>query len=158
MQTYHVGLIALALFTVLGVLAYWSWVSKMRKQEKAIQAPEFIDDTGLADNAQYVATVFADRPLDRVVAHGLAHRGKATVLVAANGVSIFRTGERSFLIPSRELSSVTTESAVIDRAVEKDGLISIRWRLGEIELETYLRFVSASERSSTLSDLKDLVA
>jgi hypothetical protein len=158
MQTYHVGLIALALFTVLGVLAYWSWVSKMRKQEKAIQVPEFIDDTGLAENAQYVATVFADRPLDRVVAHGLAYRGKATVLVAANGVSIYRTGERSFLIPSRELSSVTTGSAVIDRAVEKDGLISIRWRLGEIELETYLRFVSASERSSTLSELKDLVA
>lgn len=158
MQTYHVGLIALALFTVLGVLAYWSWVSKMRKQEKAIQVPEFIDDTGLPENAQYVATVFADRPLDRVVAHGLAYRGKATVLVAANGVSIYRTGERSFLIPSRELSSVTTGSAVIDRAVEKDGLISIRWRLGEIELETYLRFVSASERSSILSDLKDLVA
>jgi hypothetical protein len=47
---------------------------------------------------------------------------------------------------------------VIDRAVEKDGLISIRWTLGEVELETYLRIVSASERSIALSNLKDLVA
>jgi hypothetical protein len=158
MQTYHVGLMALALFTVLSLLAYWSWVSRMRKQEKALMVPEFIEHSGMGENAQYVATIFADRPLDRVVAHGLAHRGRASISIAPSGVSICRTGERSFLIPQRQLASVTTGSAVIDRAVEKDGLISIRWTLGEVELETYLRIVSASERSTVLSNLKDLVA
>jgi hypothetical protein len=47
---------------------------------------------------------------------------------------------------------------VIDRVVEKDGLVSIRWTLGQVELETYLRFVSASERATAVSNLRDLVA
>lgn len=158
METYHVGLMALAFFAVLILFAYLAWVSKMRKQEKVLQAPQFIDDSGSGEKAQYVATVFAGRPLDRVLGHGLAHRGDAFVLVSRDGVSIFRTGEKSFLIPAHDLVSVSQGSAVIDRAVEKDGLTFIRWTLGGVELETYLRFVGATERSTTLSKLKDLVA
>jgi hypothetical protein len=158
MQTHHVGLIALALFAILILFAYLSWVSKMRKQEKSLIAPQFVEHSGLDENAQYVATIFADRPLDRVLAHGLAHRGKAAISISPSGVSIFRTGERSFVIPSKQLSNVTTGSAVIDRVVEKDGLVSIRWTLGEVELETYLRFVSALERATAVSNLRDLVA
>jgi len=157
METYHVGLIALAFFVVLSLFAYLSWVSKMRKQEKLIQPPQFIEPNGLGMKAQYVATVFAGRPLDRVIGHGLAHRGNAAVLVSAEGVSIFRTGEASFLIPAMDLVGLEQESAVIDRAVERDGLTSIRWTLGGTELETYLRFVSATERSITLSKLQELV-
>jgi hypothetical protein len=158
MQTHHVGLIALALFAILIFFAYLSWVSKMRKQEKELIAPQFVEHSGLVENAQYVATIFADRPLDRVLAHGLAHRGKAAISVSPSGVYISRTGERSFVIPSKQISNVTTGNAVIDRVVEKDGLVSIRWTLGEVELETYLRFVSASERAAAVSNLKDLVA
>lgn len=157
METYHVGLMALAFFAVLSLFAYLSWISKMRKQEKTLQAPQFVDDSGLGEKAQYVATVFAGRPLDRVLGHGLAHRGDASVLVSGDGVSIFRTGEKSFLIPAQDLVGVSQGSAVIDRAVEKDGLTFIRWNLGGVELETYLRFVGATERSTTLSKLQDLV-
>lgn len=158
METYHVGLIALALFALLGGLFYLAWVSKIRKQEKVVQAPLFIENTGSGERAQYVATVFSGRPLDRLVGHGLAHRGNASVLVSSEGVSIFRTGESSFLIPSKDLLDFSHGSAVIDRAVEKDGLTSIRWKLGDTELETHIRFLGVVERSNTIAKLQDLVA
>jgi hypothetical protein len=158
METYQVGLSALAIFTLFGIFAYGSWVSRRRKQESLISAPQLVEDLGLGETAQYVATVFAGRPLERVVAHGLAHRGKATVLVSSDGVSIFRTGEKSFLIPSVDIKGISQASAVIDRAVEKDGITVILWYLGGTELETHVRFVGASARTTTLSQLKDLVA
>jgi hypothetical protein len=158
METYHVGLMALAFFALLSLVAYRSWVSKMRKHDKLIQAPQLLEFSGSGEKSQYVATVFAGRPLDRVLGHGLAHRGNASVVVGPDGVSIFRTGEKSFLIPAKDVLEVSQEGAVIDRAVEKKGLIAIRWNLGGTELQTYLRFVGISERSATLSKLKDLVA
>jgi hypothetical protein len=78
-------------------------------------------------------------------------------LVSSDGVAIYRTGEASFLIPAKEILGLSSDSAVIDRAVEKDGLTSIRWKLGATEVETYLRFVGASERSITMTKLQELV-
>jgi hypothetical protein len=157
MQTYHVGLMALAVFSALGLLAFWSWRSKIRKQESSIPAPERLYTEVDGQFAFYVATTFAGRPLERVVAHGLAHRGKAEVAVSHEGVLIQRTGESSFRIPPGNFLAFNQSSAVIDRAVEKDGLVSIRWSLGKNELETHLRFVGTAARSKILSQLKDMV-
>lgn len=158
METYHVGLMALAFFAVMGFVAYWAWISKMRNQEKVIKSPQYVEGFEFGQKAQYVATVFAGRPLDRVVGHGFAHRGDAFVLVSSEGAAISRIGEKSFLIPAQDVLEVSQGSAVIDRAVEKDGLTFIRWNLGGVQLETYLRFVGASERSAAISKLRDLVA
>lgn len=158
MQTYHVGLIALAFFAIIGLLVFWSWVSNIRKQEASIEPPHFIEGPASGQEALYVATTFAGRPLDRVVGHGLAHRGLATVEVDSTGVRIYRTGEKGFQILSSKLLGVSRTNAVIDRAVEKDGLVTIRWDLGGTEVETHLRFVVSSDRVTTLSKLADLGA
>lgn len=158
MQTYHVGLIALATFSLLGLFAYLSWKARMRKQQFLIESPQLLEGADSGQNGFYVATTFAGRPLDRVLAHGLAHRGRAKVLISPNGVSIFRTGETSFLIPASNVLGVNQTSAVIDRAVEKDGLVSIHWMLGPTEVETHLRFVADSERQAILSQLSELAA
>lgn len=158
METYQVGLIALTLFAVLGVLVYRSWVSKMRKHDQLIEPPQLLEFSTVGEVSQYVATVFAGRPLDRVLGHGLAHRGNATVLVSPDGVAIYRTGENSFLIPAKDVIGISQESTVIDRAVEPDGMIAIAWNLGGTDLQTYLRFVGAAERTAAFSKLKELVA
>ncbi|MFY9304782.1 MAG: hypothetical protein WAO31_04720 [Rhodoluna sp.] len=157
METYQVGLIALIVFAFIGFLVYQSWTRKMRKHDEVIEAPQSLEFSTVGEVSQYVATVFAGRPLDRVLGHGLAHRGNATVLVSPDGVAIYRRGENSFLIPAKDVIGISQESTVIDRAVETDGLIAIAWNLGGTELQTYLRFVGASERTSALSKLKDLV-
>jgi hypothetical protein len=45
---------------------------------------------------------------------------------------------------------------VIDRAVETNGLITLRWRLGKEEVESHFRFVSDRVQTEALNDL-DLV-
>jgi hypothetical protein len=158
MQTYHVGLIALGIFSLLGMFAFGSWVLRIRKQEAVIQKPVFLESNPSGQRAYYVATTFASRPLDRVLAYGLAHRGNANILVSDAGVAIYRTGEKDFLIQADQLTGVSKSSAVIDKAVEKDGLVSIEWNLGTTAVETHLRFVGAAERSTVLSKLKEMVA
>jgi hypothetical protein len=157
METYQVGIISLAIFGLMGLAAFVTWRKRMKSQEQFLPAPEFIEGTTTGSKGFYVATTFADRPLDRVSGHGLAHRGVAFVEVSGEGVSISRIGEESFRIPADDLLGVAKATAVIDRAVEKDGLISIRWRLGSEELETHFRFVSAIERYKVLDQLSEVV-
>jgi hypothetical protein len=117
-----------------------------------------IESSKAESNCFYVATTFSDRPLDRVIAHGLAHRGHAHLEVTGAGVKISRTGELSFLIPKADLLDVTTGTAVIDRVVENEGLVVIKWVLGAVLLETHFRFVNSELRAQTLQSLRPLVS
>lgn len=157
MQTYQVGLIGLAVFAVFVVVAFLSWRAKGTRQEKTLPEPRFVDGLATGMRCLYVTTTFADRPLDRVIAHGLAHRGNAFLENREDGLVIHRTGERSFLIPTIELIDFSRTSAVIDRAVEKDGLVSVRWRLGEAELESHFRFVDPQQRKLIITELSELI-
>ena len=157
METYHVGLIGLAFFAVLVLLAFLAWRRRIARQESLLRKPMELQRPIAGSNCFYVATTFADRPLDRVIAHGLAHRGHASLYVDEAGLQIQRTGEMGLIIPRKDLVTVSTGSAVIDRAVEKDGLVVVRWRLGSTELETHFRFVDSESRSQIVSALQPLV-
>ena len=157
METYQVGLIGLAFFVVLALLAFASWRRRMSKQQMTLVKPIEAAGSTAGFKCLYVATTFANRPLERVVAHGLAHRGEAFLAITASGLEVTRTGEVSFHIPRTDLIDLGSASAVIDRAVEKDGLVSIKWKLGSQELESHFRFVDASLRSKLLSELSSLV-
>lgn len=101
--------------------------------------------------AKYVSTVFSERPLDRVVALGLMHRGNATLSVLTDGLQIEREGETSFAIDARDIVKVERASASIDRGVERSGLLAISWMLAETAVTTNLR-IDASDDSQHLFD------
>jgi hypothetical protein len=157
METYQVGLIALALFLLLALLALAAWRRRSAAQKLLLGSPVSIDSSNTGRSCFYVATTFADRPLERVIAHGLAHRGHARLTVTANELEVSRTGELSFLIPRADLLEVSLGSAVIDRAVEKEGLVVVKWLLGGVELQTHFRFVDSALRSATIQELRPLV-
>mgnify|MGYP000005056393 CR=1 FL=1 len=96
----------------------------------------------------YVSTVFADNPLRKLLAHGLGPRGKASVSVNEDGISICRKGEQGFLIAKQVVQGVEKSTATIDRAVEPGGLSSIYWRHDGADLITNLRFSGKSDRES----------
>ena len=156
MQTSDVGLIGLLVLLILIASAIFNWIAKSRNQSSELPIPQPLVNTVLGQKAMYVATTFADRPLERVIAHGLAHRGFALVGVSDEGVSVSRTGESSFLIPTQSLLHLGKTTAVIDRVVEQDGLTSIRWKLGTAEVETHFRFISSSGRDAFVYALKTL--
>ena len=157
METYQVGLIALGLFSIFAIIALITWRRRMAAQALLLEVPVGIESSFAATNCFYVATTFSERPLERVIAHGLAHRGHARLAVTGAGVEVSRVGEFGFLIPTADLIEVSLGSAVIDRAVEKEGLVVIKWRLGAVELQTHFRFVSSELRSEALEALRPLV-
>lgn len=75
--------------------------------------------------------------LDR--AGGLGFRGAAVASVHASGVLVRRTGEVDLWIPKVDLLDAGRATWTIDRVVEPDGLTMLRWRLGDREVDTYLR-------------------
>jgi hypothetical protein len=73
------------------------------------------------------------------VVHGLGFRGRAIVSVHAEGVRLEIAGEPAVLIRASSLRGVDRATWTIDRVVERDGLVLVGWRLGDVDLDTYLR-------------------
>jgi hypothetical protein len=48
-------------------------------------------------------------------------------------------------------------SGVIDKVVEKDGLLSLRWQLGDSELESHFRFASSQARDEIALKVSQLI-
>jgi hypothetical protein len=141
-----VGALAVGLVAVVVLLVYLSNRSVRRAQEQVIPKPaDALNDLHPHD-AYYVSTVFAEKALTRVWAHGLGGRGKAYIAISPEGISVSRQGEAGFLIPTRNLTGVSRASATIDKAVERDGLLVLLWTLGADELATHLRIVNHEKR------------
>jgi hypothetical protein len=101
----------------------------------------------------YVSTVFADKPLERIVSHGLLHRGKVDLVLRSDGIQVKRLGEASFAIAASAITDVARASATIDRGVEQSGLLAISWMLGETEVTTNFRLDAADDTQTFFEKL-----
>lgn len=141
-----VGAMAVGLVGIVVLLVFLSNRSVRKAQEKVIPKPQDSLNTLHPHQMYYVSTVFADKALTRVWAHGLGGRGKALMAISTEGISISRHGEPGFLIPTSSLTGVTRASATIDKVVERDGLMVLIWELGGDEVATHLRIVDHKKR------------
>ena len=156
-ELYQVGLAFVTLIIGLIVWAGVTWRNRAKAQDRQLATPEFTDFSDAGSSGLYVATTFADRPLDRVSGHGLGFAGKANVNVSDSEVQVFRSGEKSFVINSSALVNLSRSSGVIDKVVEKDGLLSLRWQLGETELESHFRFANSQARDEIALKVTKLI-
>jgi hypothetical protein len=146
-------IVALAFLTVFFLIAALAIVSIRRRVMKqsdigALSAPDSLSGAQLAAvDAKYVSTVFADRPLERVVSNGLMHRGLARLVLLQDGIQVIRVGERSFAIRADAIRDVSRASATIDRGVENSGLVALTWMLGSTEVTTNFRLSAADDTS-----------
>lgn len=155
-ELYEVGTFFVILLVLFIFVAFLARQKKSQAQETEISKPYFIDYSDSGSSGFYVATTYADRPLARISAHGLGYGGKAKLNVTARGVEVSRVGEESYLIPVDSFVGVAKTTAVIDRAVEKDGLVSLRWWLGETEVESFFRFPDSDQRVFVENALREL--
>jgi len=135
------ALILVGVGLLIGLMAR-SWRARGRRQSDIPapdRAPDDLSDPVVAVDAFYVATSRGGDPLDRVVVHGLGFRGRAIVSVHAEGVRLEIAGEPPVLIRASSLRGVDRATWTIDRVVERDGLVLVGWRLGDVDLDTYLR-------------------
>ncbi|WP_201520780.1 PH-like domain-containing protein [Gulosibacter hominis] len=139
------------------------WRHRMRKQRDIAEPPQLPAGLGeplyALDDVHYVATSETGRALERIVVPPLAYRGRATVEVHPGGVAVGISAARPFFIPVDRIETIARAQATIDRAVERDGLLVIRWRIDtDHSVETYFRVVHPGERQALLDALTSLIA
>ncbi len=138
-----VGIIVLA---VAGM--YFGWRALVRKSAD-FAAPDPVPGTvgeGITVVAGlYVATTLAEKPFERVAAHGLGFRARTSLAVTHDGIIVKLTGRDPFFIVRSSLLAVQRATWAIDKAVEPGGLVVVTWRLGDTELDSYFRIDGSSE-------------
>jgi hypothetical protein len=105
----------------------------------------------------YVATTTSGDLLDRIVVHGLGHRGRARLVLDAEGVLVERTGEVPVWIPRDSIRAVRLGSGQPQKAYEAGGLILVAWQLGPREVETGFRADDPEQHVAAAGALADMV-
>lgn len=151
-----VALACALIFLALIALATSAIQRRAKKQAGlgALAALEAVSGATIAEaSGSYVSTVFANKPLERLVSHGLLHRGKVDLVLREDGIQVKRLGEASFAIAAIAITDVARASATIDRGVEQSGLLAISWMLGETEVTTNFRLNAADDTQAFFEKL-----
>lgn len=139
-----VGLILVG--ALLGMLL--GWRARQRRQ-RDIPRPQAVPaevGTVLASvGGLYVATTRRGEPFERIAVHGLGYRSRTVVTVSDAGVSLELTGTEPVFIPAADLREARRATWAIDTAVEPGGLVLLGWRLGNLDVDSYLRVDGESQ-------------
>lgn len=151
-------LLLVALFVLLLAAMVLGWRRRGRSQQH-LPAPErsSLEQLGerLAEGpfaAVYVDTVLAEQPLERVVAHGLGQRAKALITLGDGGSwHLEREGAADLTVPAAAVREITSGPGMAGKFIGGDGLLILRWRLGDQLLDTGLRLARRADHDLLLS-------
>jgi hypothetical protein len=104
----------------------------------------------------YVGTTYATSWQDRVVHAGLGRRADAVLTVHDRGVLLERAGDEAVFVPADALVDARLEPALAGKVVGAGGLLVIRWRLGDTDLDTGLRADDKSQYPAVVTAINDL--
>jgi len=136
--------LACVVFVLLLLTGMWlGWRNRARRQSglpdlpavpSALGAQRLEPATGV-----YVGTTFASSWQDRVVHAGLGRRAEATLALYDSGAVIDRAGAAPVFVPARDLLDARLAPALAGKVMGAGGLLVLRWRLGQNELDTGFR-------------------
>jgi hypothetical protein len=119
------------------------WQHRGRRQGWLPELPAVPDELGAELAAPltglYVGTTLASRWQDRIVAGGLGTRAESVARLAEAGVTIARQGSTPIFLPAARLVDARLEPALAGKVVGRGGLLVLRWRHGEQDLDTGIR-------------------
>lgn len=138
------GALMLALLAVALLLVWWGWRARVGRYR---DLPVLVSSSSVSTRPErvysllYVATTEADSPLERIARRPLGFRARVHLGSGPEGVWLDIAGEDEIFIPSAQLRAVGRATWTIDRVVDSDGLIFLRWQWGERLVESYFRSV-----------------
>jgi hypothetical protein len=136
--------IMIVLAVVLLGLAWWGWRNRrlrFRHLEGFLTWTVPTSAPLMEFNGLYVATTLADKPLERVPVGPLSFRAKARFALHPEGLVVRAQGEPAVLLNAPHGLEAGVATWTIDRVVEPEGLVMVRWDLGGTALDSYLRIV-----------------
>jgi hypothetical protein len=154
------GSMMLALMVLALAGAGWGWYRHI-KRSSPLKAHLTFDvpdgEPTLSVRALYVATTKADDPIARVAAGPLAYRAKASLSLFPEGVVVKLAGSDALLIPGESGLQAGLATWTIDRVVEPEGLLMLRWTLGDTPVDSYFRIVDGDVHQvvKKISDLQE---
>ncbi len=152
--------LGLVLVCVLAAWGLWAgWKHRAERQAGLPRLPMVPNAVGEVVtpplSGLYVSTTTAGNWQDRIVAHGLGVRADATVRLTDAGVLVDRDGADPIFVPIEDLVEVTTAPGIAGKVMGRaDGILIIRWRLGDAQLDSGIR---ADDRDAQ-SDFIDAAA
>lgn len=136
-------ILCIALF----VLAIWGmrvgWRHRAARQDELAPRPSAPAEPGPSTVADlvgvYVGSTYASSWQDRITSQGLGTRSNAIARLTESGVIIDREGTDAIFIPTEAIVEARLAPALAGKVVGAGGLVVIRWRLGDTEVDTGLR-------------------
>ncbi|MEO8262368.1 MAG: hypothetical protein ABI566_07335 [Pseudolysinimonas sp.] len=156
MDKLPIALAILAALVVIFFLLARGWRARQTRQAgigEPSAPPADLGEPTFEDDLLYVATTRADAPLDRITVAGLGYRARAVVSTAPSGIVLDLAGRGPVFIPRASLRGVGRATWTIDRVVDADGLVFVRWVLGTTEIDSYLRSTDPDRLVTALTAL-----
>lgn len=158
--------ISLCIIAICGAFIGLLWLGwrHRQRQQRALPEPASLpaglgEPTFAIDDIHYVATTEIERALERITVKPLGFLGRADLEVHPSGIAVGITGERAFFIPTADLIAVGRAQATIDRAVERDGLINLRWQLTpDFPVDSFFRVVDPAQRRELFDAIDSLIS
>lgn len=135
--------------------AWWGWRRRAHRYSPLTEALTYHEPTvapSYQTTALYVATTESEDPIQRIPLGPLAFRAKCTIGLYPEGMGIQVPGQPAVLIPRADGLQAGVATWTIDRVVEPDGLLMVRWSLGETIVDSYFRIVDG-DVSRIVNDL-----
>ncbi|CEA08210.1 hypothetical protein BN1051_01548 [Arthrobacter saudimassiliensis] len=136
------------------------WRGRRRRQQDIPAPPELpaeLAEPLFEATGQYVVTTVAGDWLDRIARHGLGFKSEATAAVFDEGLLFARRGAPDLWIPRSRLRGVRLERGMAGKFVEKDGLVTVTWRLGGTDVDTGFRNRAANEKTMLVNAITQLL-
>ncbi|MCW2494909.1 transporter [Jatrophihabitans sp.] len=118
------------------------WRNRMARQSVLAPLPGVPAELGeelLRAEGLYVGTSFASSWQDRVVHDGLGLRAAAAAALYPAGLLVERDGAEPIFVPSSTWIAARLAPGLTGKVMGDGGLLVLRWRLGEAELDTAFR-------------------
>jgi hypothetical protein len=149
------------LVLLLVLFGMWQgWRAMVRRSAHLTPSHEVPGDLGaprVASAALYVATTTHGKPLERLAITGLGFRAQGGIAIYGSGAVLSVTGSEDVWVPASDLLGAAPAQVVIDKAVEKDGLLVLSWNLNGTTVDSYFR-VTEPEKIRPLYDAIDSIA
>ena len=134
--------LALLLLAVWGM--YRGWQHRAQRQATGLGAfPAAPTDPGpirlVPVTGLYVGSTLGGNWQNRIAVGDIGHRATTELSLHADGVLLNRQGASSIWLPRNTIEAARTDSRLAGKVMTKDGLLVLRWRVGEETVDTGFR-------------------